>query len=802
MNSFPVQQQYPQPQTQPQQAPGIDPTLLAAFRNQGQAGGNSSGNVNGNKFPYGGGMGGGGAFNPQMMQNSQGGGGTLNPAHLMNGASHHQQHQQQQHQTVNPQQMFQQSHQQPQQQQQHGMMNGGMGINPATLNSNHVPTNQHPLSGLTREQMQQHYNSMSPQQQQILQAKMAAANAQAAISQQHQQQQQHHAQQQQQQQFQSHSHSGLQQQQQQQQQNPVAQQHALQQILAQQQHQHQQAAYFGDRPSSSASSQPQMMPPPVGIPPRPPTAGPGPSSRPGTSHSHGSASQAGLSGGQMQMQRPPSRPTTAGGFDGQQQQQHQYPMANGNWNPNQPKPMTPQQAHFGQQMQAASGMQQQQQQQQQQHQQQYHQQQQQHHQQHSPPPGSPYRGAKRKVANGMAMDSPRMGNPAMMGSQMGSGMNMSGGMMGSSMGPPGMARQISSSSVDQPQAQQQSVQQNYPAMANGFPQQSQSQSSQQQHQSQSTPSGMRPQSSNGHIATAPHTPMHSGGGMSAMLNDPTRINGMGGGMGSIPGGMNMGGLGSNMGLMGMSGANDALPRTPQRNAQGGQIPGYPALGSTMPTQQHRQPSTPAFSPQLPPGLQQSMMQPHGPKPSLDQAANMGIKMGSLPQLSTGGFTGLDPRPAGLPSRIPSAAPTQPINSSMAAIKQTPPVPGIHPVLAPLPANVQLNHQVTRVTVVPLAGSDKTIPPLSQSEIKDIQAWKQADKDYEGIWRKMKERMVDELRTATGPSNASWWEKDAVDLTRRKPREQFDVRYPRQKRDRDGRDRRKTGRREGLKLYVF
>jgi hypothetical protein len=34
---------------------------------------------------------------------------------------------------------------------------------------------------------------------------------------------------------------------------------------------------------------------------------------------------------------------------------------------------------------------------------------------------------------------------------------------------------------------------------------------------------------------------------------------------------------------------------------------------------------------------------------------------------------------------------------------------------------------------------------------------------------------------------AWWEKDAVDLTRRRPREPFDVRYPRG-RDRDGRDR--------------
>jgi SWI/SNF-related matrix-associated actin-dependent regulator of chromatin subfamily B protein 1 len=99
----------------------------------------------------------------------------------------------------------------------------------------------------------------------------------------------------------------------------------------------------------------------------------------------------------------------------------------------------------------------------------------------------------------------------------------------------------------------------------------------------------------------------------------------------------------------------------------------------------------------------------------------------------------------------------------------------------------------------LAGSDKVIPPLSQSEIEDIQTWKEADKNYEGIWRKMKERMTEEFRTVTGPSKAAWWEKDAVDLTRRKPREQFDVRYPRQKKDRE---RRKTGRREGLKLCVF
>jgi len=65
---------------------------------------------------------------------------------------------------------------------------------------------------------------------------------------------------------------------------------------------------------------------------------------------------------------------------------------------------------------------------------------------------------------------------------------------------------------------------------------------------------------------------------------------------------------------------------------------------------------------------------------------------------------------------------------------------------------------------------------------------------------MKERMEEEYRGIAGPAGAAWWEKDAVDLMRRRPREQFDVRYPRQRKDREG--RRKSGRREGLKLYVF
>lgn len=61
-------------------------------------------------------------------------------------------------------------------------------------------------------------------------------------------------------------------------------------------------------------------------------------------------------------------------------------------------------------------------------------------------------------------------------------------------------------------------------------------------------------------------------------------------------------------------------------------------------------------------------------------------------------------------------------------------------------------------------------------------------------------MVEEIRVVIGSGNVVWWEKDGVDLTRR-PRELFDVRYPRQRKG-DGRERRKPDRREGLNLSLY
>ena len=145
----------------------------------------------------------------------------------------------------------------------------------------------------------------------------------------------------------------------------------------------------------------------------------------------------------------------------------------------------------------------------------------------------------------------------------------------------------------------------------------------------------------------------------------------------------------------------------------------------------------------------------------------------------------------LPARIPSVAPPP-------LAKTEPSTPSVQPILPPLPANVQLNPNVTRVSIIPLAGSDKVIPIITPEEIEEIQGWQARDKEYEIIHRKMRERIGEELRTCP-VAKANWWEKDAAGMMNRRPREPFDVKYPRPRRERDGRDRRKVGRREGLRL---
>ncbi|KAF5384284.1 hypothetical protein D9615_003252 [Tricholomella constricta] len=149
----------------------------------------------------------------------------------------------------------------------------------------------------------------------------------------------------------------------------------------------------------------------------------------------------------------------------------------------------------------------------------------------------------------------------------------------------------------------------------------------------------------------------------------------------------------------------------------------------------------------------------------------------------------------------STAATAPTSTTTTAPPPPAPQPQVIPHLPPLPANVSLNPAVTRVTVVPLLTSLSTIPALSSPEIEDVKGWMEVDKAYEGSFRSMKERMGAEARVAL--HRADWWEKgggsEGGNVNRwRRPREGFDVRYPRSRKAGEGRGRRGI-RREGLRL---
>lgn len=120
----------------------------------------------------------------------------------------------------------------------------------------------------------------------------------------------------------------------------------------------------------------------------------------------------------------------------------------------------------------------------------------------------------------------------------------------------------------------------------------------------------------------------------------------------------------------------------------------------------------------------------------------------------------------------------------------------------LPANAQYNPKTTHVQNVPLVDSEKTIPPLSEDEIKQVQVWMKADREYEGLYKKMQQRMVEDVKDVIVKSRA-WWEKDPMQdpMVGRRRGTKFEVVGLKSQRDERVR-RPKVGRREGFKLYVF
>ncbi|THG99270.1 hypothetical protein EW026_g3053 [Hermanssonia centrifuga] len=153
--------------------------------------------------------------------------------------------------------------------------------------------------------------------------------------------------------------------------------------------------------------------------------------------------------------------------------------------------------------------------------------------------------------------------------------------------------------------------------------------------------------------------------------------------------------------------------------------------------------------------------------------------------------------AGPSAMAPSSGDTAVAAASTAAPSVSS-APTVIPQLPPLPANVSLNPKTTRVSVVPLIDSENLIPQLAPDEIANVQKWMQVDKEYEGMYKKMRDRMTEEVRDVVVKTRP-WWEKDPLADARgnRRRRDKFEIIG--MKGGKDERSRRKLGKREGFKL---
>ena len=130
---------------------------------------------------------------------------------------------------------------------------------------------------------------------------------------------------------------------------------------------------------------------------------------------------------------------------------------------------------------------------------------------------------------------------------------------------------------------------------------------------------------------------------------------------------------------------------------------------------------------------------------------------------------------------------------------------IVPQLNPLPAGVSLEPKVTRVSVVPLAESEGAIPPLGGEEIRAVKGWREADRAYEARYKAMLARGAEEVKRTVGAPRA-WWEKDFVMAGAearveegKRRRDKWVLTGLKGHKEREMRDKKRQGKREGLRL---
>ena len=178
------------------------------------------------------------------------------------------------------------------------------------------------------------------------------------------------------------------------------------------------------------------------------------------------------------------------------------------------------------------------------------------------------------------------------------------------------------------------------------------------------------------------------------------------------------------------------------------------------------------------------------KPSVQDGAALPAPEGALSRTAS--------TANGLPATTPAT------NGASAAAPQT-----IIPQLTPL--NVQLNPKTSRVTIVPLVDSGTRIPQLSPAEIANVKLWMEIDKEYDGRYKAMKEKMGAELRETILKPKA-WWEKDAIMEDGRVPLppqrgpaakrpEKWSLTGIKHSKEKEIRDKKRAGKREGFKPYV-
>ena len=167
-------------------------------------------------------------------------------------------------------------------------------------------------------------------------------------------------------------------------------------------------------------------------------------------------------------------------------------------------------------------------------------------------------------------------------------------------------------------------------------------------------------------------------------------------------------------------------------------------------------------------------------------AQMQMQMHSGDALSIN--TGLPDVP-GLPV-VPDA--TVPVNlphahHPTAPASAAPPAPSLSTLATTTAPPAPARSKTMRITLVPHAD----IKPLSEEEVTEVKGWMARDKEYEAVYRGMKERTAEELRVSRAENSDMWWEvTDGKNL-----RTKFGVTYPGQRL----RDNRKRGRREGFRL---